>query len=216
MAAMTWGALTAAKSQNGSIQRWVNNDTVDPEEIIAEAENWLAATLRVNRGMKTRATLTLAEGDSSIDLSTTDGTTRFLDPINLHLQGFGKLSYQHEDTLDDFRAAETDGTLMTGPPTLYTIIDRTIYFDTEADTTYSMVLTFFDEPAALSASNTTNLYTTRFRALFKTVCMGFCYIFLKDENRATGLFNTALSYIAKLHETDDLVRRGQEYDVEVY
>jgi hypothetical protein len=207
----TWTVLTSDKDTDGSIKRWCNLSTLDPEEIIAEAETWLAQRMRV-RKMQARTQIGLVDGDSSYAL--TDGL-RFLDPITFHLQGYGELLYIHETELDRVRAVDDDGTLPEGPPTYVALIGDTLYFDSECDDSYTINLTYYAAPAALSASQETNLWTTNFRALFKKVLMAHAYIFDKDHDAAAPLLESAALDIAQANVTDDLARRGQAYDVQV-
>lgn len=206
MAACTWTTLTGAASAAGSIKRWVTDDSLDPEEIIAEAEEWLRDRLRLNRGMKTRASVALAEGDSSIDLSTLD--RGWLDPIQVWVDGYGEIDNTPDFDLDMLRAADSDGTLADGLPTFYTVIDQTMYFDTQADQDYSLHLTYYGEVPALSSTNLTNLWVERYRRLFKYVAMAHAYLFLKDETRAATCLTAAEKEVARIESDDDLGLRG--------
>jgi hypothetical protein len=212
MAACTWTTLTGAKSASGSIKRWVNNDSLDAEEIIAEAEDYLGTMLRTKL-MQERVTIALADGDSTIDLDVS--APGFLDPINLFIDGYGELDNIDESDLDQRRFADSDGALVEDVPSKYAIIGTTLYFNTEVDQDYSLQLIYYKRPEALSAANLTNLYVEKYRTLFKWVAMGLAYIFLKDEQRATGLLQAANGRIDAINAEDDLKRRGQVYGYEV-
>lgn len=212
MAACTWTTLTGPLSAAGSVQRWVLNDSVDPEEIIAEAEDWLKDRLRV-RFMMVRAPVTLAQGASAIDLSTE--AADWLDPIEVWANGYGEIRNIPDFDLNKRRAVDTDGTLNIGTPTYYTVIGSTMYFDAAADQSYSLVLSYYGQVPALSSTNLTNLFTERYRSLFKKAVMGHAYIFLKDEDRAGKLLTAADQQASKIEETDDLMRRGQVTYTEV-
>jgi hypothetical protein len=203
--------LTGAKTAAGSIRRWINYDEADSDHIIAQSENWLAQKLRVRRMVAKATDLTLASGASTIDLSTE--LPYFLDAIRLHIQGYGKVTFVHEDDMDMLRGEDTDGDISTGVPSYWTVVGETIYFDTEADQEYTIYLTYYKKPTPLSADNTTNIYTQHYSALFQMVCMGWAYVeALKDDARATSMFTSAEAHIATLLGTDDLSRRAQEYD----
>jgi hypothetical protein len=210
--AMDWTTLTGAKTVAGSVASWVNSDKVPSADVVADAENWLAQKLRTRR-MEARADVTLLTGDSDLDL--TSDLPGFLDPVNVYIRGYGMIESIPEDDIDRVRDADVDGTLQADTPAYYAVVGDRMIFDTKADQDYVLSVTYFKEPDALSDSTATNLYTTRYRVLFKAVAMGFAYVFLKDETRAAALFQSALSHIQTLEETDDLVRRGQIYDVRV-
>lgn len=212
MAACTWTTLTGAKSASGSIQRWVNNNSVDPEEIIAEAEDWIGTLLRTNL-MEERVPITLAVAQSAIDLTT--DAPNFLDPVLLWVDGYGEALNIPEDEIDRSRFVQSDGTLVQSVPSLYAIVGDTLYLNTEADQEYSLQLTYYKRPDALSASNLTNLYLDKYRTLFKITAMGLAYVFLKDENRAGALLKAANARIDDINIENDLKRRGQVYRNEV-
>lgn len=209
MAAMTFTSLTAAKTEAGSIARWVNKSNLPAEEIVADAENWLGEFLRV-RGMMTRTTITLAEDANTIDLA--DALPSFLDPVAVKVQGSNFLIFVPEDEIDEWRDEGDDGTLQSDEPGRFSIIGDTMLFDTTADQDYTLIVIHFARPTALSSENGTNLYTTRFRALMKYACMGFAYEWLKDEKRASERFQAAMNHMNRINETDDLVRRGMSYE----
>lgn len=212
MSVMNWDTLTADKDTDGSIRRWLNTSTLDPTETIADAENWLSQRLRVRR-MWRRDIVPLVEGASEIDLRT--DVPLFLDPISVRVQGSGRLVYVPEDTIDDWRGETRDGELSAAEPCAFTIIGTDMLFDTEADTDYALIVTYYQRPPSLSEAIQTNLYTEHFRVLFKAVMMGIGYTFLKDETRASPYFESAEIHVLKAMQTDDLIRRGQEYDVRV-
>lgn len=209
---MTWTVLTGAKTAAGSIRWLINYGEIDPESVLRDSENWIAQHLRVRR-MRARAALTLSTGASSIDLETE--VPLFLDPIRLWMQGYGKLTFIHEDEIDEARAADTDGALNDGCPTQWTISGSSLLLDTEADQSYQLVLSHYAKPEALSASNETNLYTETYPALLRAVATAYAYIEAKDEARATALFSHARAFIEQIAINDDLSRRGQEIEIEV-
>lgn len=210
---MSWNTLTAAKTESGAIKRWVSNNEVDSEELVGESENWLAQRMRV-RGMERYTTdVVLGEGDSEIDL--VSELSDFLDPVTVRIQGQCRLRFVSEEEIFPIRGEDEEGNLSSSTPSAYTIINNTMLFDVEADQDYTLIIVYYAKPTELAADNQTNLYTEKYRVLFKAVAMGFAYVFLKDETRATQMFASAEGHLASLMETDDLVRRGQEYLVEV-
>lgn len=213
MTDMTWTVLTSDKDTAGSIKRWVNDNTIDPEEIIAEAESWLCQRMRVRRMQVRMDDLALLTGESSINLAI--DVPDFLDPVNLWLTGDSRpLSYQHEDKLEAFRQVDSAGVLGIAAPTIYTIIGETLYFDAASDADYLMIFVYYGQPIVLSASNQTNIFTTKYRPMFKKVLMGQAYLFMKDEQRGGAMLASAGEDIQQINVFDDMFRRTQEYDYE--
>lgn len=231
MAEMTWDTLTGEKTVNGSIRRWINYDPIDPEEVIAEAEDWMAMFLRV-RDMQVRITGTrnfvLATGDSGWPIDerlAADGLPEFLDPLMFFIAGHGYLRYVAQDEIDrmrwpdppaDLSGATTEAPLIAqGCPTCYAIVGNTLIFDCACDQDYLLLGHYFGRPPALSENNQTNIYTTKLRKIFKEVLLGCAYDSLKDNNQQSFHIQQALALIQQKKTNDDLYLRAQEFDVRV-
>ena len=210
---MNWTALVGGRGRVGSIRSWVNAD-VPSAEIITLAEDWLAQHLRVRKMVK-RTTVSLAENDSSVTLSTS--ISDFLDPIRVELRGYGPLIYYHEDDIDMLQGADEDGTLNAGIPTYFAIVGGTMMFDCKCDDDYTLIVTHYFRPAALSSSSTTNEYTSNYSSLFKAICMAFAYASppLNNDEKASNYFMAASQYVEKILQMDDLSRRTQQLPVMV-
>lgn len=210
---MTYSTLTGSKSTAGSVRYLINFAEIDAESIVRDSENWLNQNLRLRR-LQDRAYLTLNEGESEIDLAT--NVPLFLDPVRLWLQGTGALPFIHEDEIDRWRDAETDGTLTTGAPNFWTLSNTTMLFDMEADDAYNLVFSHYAKPEPLAATtNETNLYTDEYPALMRKVVTAYAYIERKEEERAAALFAMADNFINKLKVSDDQSRRSMEFTVNV-
>jgi hypothetical protein len=231
MAAMTWDALTGPKTQSGSIRRWINYDHIDPEEIIAEAEDWMSMFLRV-RDMQVRIsmnTLRVLQGASALLLNpglVAVGLPEFLDPLTFYLPGHGYLRYVAQDEIDQMRWPEViipqPGEPVTFPPewswaigcpTRYTIIGDIMAFDCVVDADYWLLGNYFGRPPALSVTNQTNVYTNKLRKIFKEVLLGCAYQMQKDNQQQAYHIQQALALIQQKKVTDDLYLRSQEFDV---
>lgn len=232
MADMTWSALTADRGENGSIKRWVSDTSLDPEEIIAEAEDWLNKRVRV-RLMRRRNTFLLPGGYSLVTLtseeeeddggiSSGDGSdtpaslvtlpVRFLDPINLRILGpiTANLDLIAEEEFGERRPVDPITLLpFVGTPAYYAILNNNLYLDMKTDQDYTFELLYYGRPLALSETQTTSMYTKAYRSLFKDVCMARAYLFLKDEGRAKVLLASAEEAIQQINMSDDLSRRGE-------
>lgn len=205
---MTYSTLIGPQSRTGSIRSWVQTE-VPSAEIIAETENWLAQRMRVNL-MLTRTELVLQEGDSTLVLSSV--LPAFLDPVHVYLRGYGEVHNIHEDELERVRVAEEGGSLSESTPSYYALIGRTMYFDCLADQDYTVIVTHYARPTALSASNQTNIYTTDYRAMYKMALTGFAHAAAGDHKLAAAFLQGAQQQIQEILIASDLVRRTQVYD----
>lgn len=212
MAAMTWTTLTGDKNTAGSIRRWINWDKIDPEEIIAEGEDWMALFLRTSLMQKrvdTADALVLAEGDSSIDLAAE--LDDFLDPLMFFLVGYGRLSYVAQDEFDTMRWPDADDlSLNSGTPSRFGIVGRTMYFDVAADQEYKIIGQYYGKPTPLSADNQTSIYTTDYRLIFKNALLGSAYQLPKDAAMQDAHYKKALGMISQQKVMDDLMLRAQQ------
>ena len=215
MALMDWNTLTASKAVNGSIQRWLNYDKVDPEEVIAEAEDWMAINLRTLH-MEERVRITLPIGADKLDFPTY--LPRFLSPISVLLLGHGYLRYRAFDDFDHIRLPHDDGRLDEGEPNLFAISGAAggyMMFDVAADNNYELLVNYYQRPLPLSVDNQTNIYTEHYRKLFKEVLLACAYQSPKDSAQENDHLGKAMGFIQQLKINDDLKLHAQEHLVRV-
>ena len=216
MAAMTWNTLTAEKTVSGSIKRWVNYDKVDPEEVIAEAEDWLAMELRT-ANMEAHDIIPISTGQHQVVIP--DKLPRFLDPISVFLVGHRYLHYVARDEIDQIRHQDESGEISESIPCGYSIIgggDGVILLDCAADNNYQLVVTYYRRPPPLSAAQQTNLYTEQYRALFKDALLAKAYQLPKDANAQQLHTTLAKAWMSQKKYNDDLILRAQEQVVRVH
>lgn len=119
--AMTYDTLVAAKTENGSIAKWINYAKLDVETALSEAQSLIFAMLRI-REMEETFHFRMEAGMSEIDLP-----SRFLDPIGKIKMSNGVIvSHYPFQFVDDARSFEdASGTLGSDP---FTTIsgDRTV------------------------------------------------------------------------------------------
>ncbi len=210
---MDFTSLTGTKKTVGSIRQWVNSDAVPAEEVLADAENWLAQMLRV-RTMQKRVVIALAKGASQLDLATINATD-YLDPVILWLNGDNmEVDLVPEFEIDRIRGADYDGSVTTkSAPEYYSPAGESLLlFDAQADRDYTLAFTYYGRPESLSPTNLTNLYTRKYQTLLRHLCLANAYIFLKDESRADALLALASSEVKQIAEMDDMGQRGMNYD----
>jgi hypothetical protein len=208
--AMTYTTLVADKSTAGSIKSWVNDTRVDPDVVLEDAQSLIYGQLRV-REMRAITTVSLTSGQSSASLP-----SRFLDPIDrLYDHELGcYLTFLAEGSLIRRRTYES-GVLSTSTPQAYTVANENFEFDCKAEAARTYSLAFYQRPAALSGSATTNFLTDRYPLLLRSACIALAYDFRHDDanyQRAVGRV-TALVQAANVEA--DFSRVAQEYEVEV-
>lgn len=65
-------------------------------------------------------------------------------------------------------------------PQLFSNDQSNFLFDSMADQPYPYLLYYYQQPAALSTSNTTNVLTSRYPRMFRAACMAGASEFMKD------------------------------------
>jgi len=215
VALMDWNTLTAGKTVSGSIRNWINYSKVDPEEVIAEAEDWMAMNLRTLL-MQERVRITLLTGVTQLDFPTY--FPGFLDPITVFLLGNYYLRYRALDDFEHIRLSHEDGTIDEGAPRLFALTGAGgghMMFDTRADADYQMLVNYYKRPEPLSVDHQTNLYTTEYRLIFKEALLYRAYQSPKDSAAENEHLTKALGFIGQLKVNDDLKLRAQEQAVRV-
>jgi hypothetical protein len=204
---MDYNALVADANTTGSIKRAINWSRVDSVGILDEAQTWIYARLRV-REMQSRADVTIALNATSATLP-----TRYLDPIKLSIPGYiSRIRPTDLDRWESLLPWNQDGTLDQRMPTRYCVFDEVINFNSRSDAAYTAKFLHFKQPAALSASNTTNFLTTRYPTLLRRVCLMFAAEERKDRQIMNESETRALAMIDDIKKEADLQFRGMEAD----
>jgi hypothetical protein len=193
---MDWATLTGEKTVYGSIKSWINYGLIDAAGVLAEAEMRIGRRLRV-QGMKhITEPFTINEGDKSCD-------------VPAGFRGMVHKGFRIKDIGPVERTAwenvmpcwlDTDEAYV-GPPMRYSQFgdDETsgkLVFDLAADQDYSAAMVYWRQPAALSASNTTNLFTKKYPDLLRAMCTAVASEMIRDYDesqqqllRVEGLIN---------------------------
>ena len=199
---MDWTTLTGSQSTAGSIRRLVNNPTIDVDAVLEDAQAEIYTRLRV-REMRKETTLSLVQSDISVALP-----TRFLDPIAMRDRFGSDILQVDEDALEAMRVKDDDGDWIEAEPSRYAIWAEAIQFDYAMDAARSFRFIYFEKPADLSVSNTTNFITTRYPHLMRAACEKYAYIFLKQPDAAAGADSRMTMALERIAQSDDLSRRG--------
>ena len=171
---MDWTTLTSSKSVAGSLASWANNSTLQSSAstIIQEAESWIYRRLRHYSMLTVPVSGTLTVGSDQLAIP-----ADMLEPKNLCLTGvyFQWVTQKDEETVIASYGYDSTGARTTGTPRIYYFNQSYIQFDSPCDVAYPYLLTYYQQPAALSAVNTTNFITSRYPRLMRSVCMlGVC------------------------------------------
>lgn len=204
---MTYSILAGAKSTPGSVKWAAGHESIYVEQAIAEAQQLCWQRLRI-REMVTHADVSAASGDSTIALDTL--APRFVQPISLKLDGYGKLTYKREEDFPDDRDAS--GALEVGPvPSCWTVRGTTLHFDIQLNAAVAGDFFYYGALAPLAASsNETNVLTDKFPALFRHALMSRAYA---HRNRADMLAAEMALFereVGLANAANDDFRFGQE------
>lgn len=215
MAKMDWPTLTANKTVSGSIRNWVNYSKVDPEEVIAEAEDWMQMFVRTLH-MEERMPMVLKKGASSFDFI--NELPRFLDPISVFLMGNYYLRYRSLDDFDHIRFPHEDGSMDEGAPRFFAVSGDAygaMLFDVMADQDYNILVNFYQRPTPLGPTQNENYWTLYHRSIFKEILLSRAYQSMKDNAAENEHLQKAAGFIQQMKVNDDLKLRAQQHLVQV-
>lgn len=201
---MTYATLSAAKTEAGSIKRWMNHSELDVDTILEEAQALIFQTLRV-REMRTQfANLSMADGDSYKALP-----TGFLDPIHLKdITNNVDLNLRDETALQELRVYDS-GTLTTSAVAYdYAIFDEKLQFEIEYDTAATLVMIGYKAPTFVSSGNSSNFLCTRYPHILRVACMAQAADFMNNVEREGRYLQKLAALIQKTNEESDMTYRG--------
>lgn len=217
--AMSYTTLTGAKTVDGSIAQWINHaDTqAAAPSILEEAESFIYRRLRHWR-MITKQTANLTTGQDYLALT---GFARYLDDKILKFNGVvgGSLYTDRIDRKDitivqQQYQFDSAGTRVRQAPQIFYVDGDNLNFDSPPDQAYPVLFSFFQQPAALSGSNTTNWLTTYYPRLVRCACMAGASEFMKDVGQGnydrTYWEQLAVAEIAVAQTESDMQARSDE------
>lgn len=175
--AMSYSTLTGDKTTAGSIKSWAMRSTVESETVVEEAEAWIYRRLRVREMQTVDTSQSLAANAESLALP-----SRYLGTVTFMLTSPGRYRLHQMNVLDVERRRpyNSSGVLQVGLPTLFYTDATNMYFNVKSDRTYTTRHVYWQQPAALSASNETNFVTMKYPRLMRCACMMMASEFLKD------------------------------------
>lgn len=174
--ACDYTTLTGSKSVAGSIRNWINRSTTDPDTVLTDAQGLIYTGLRHWR-MKAESVGTMTASATSIPLP-----SDFLDGRGLRLTGIyaARLRQAGEEAVQSRWEYDGSGNRAPATPTSYYLSGTTAVLDALADQAYPYRFSYYQRPAALSTSTTTNFLTNEYPRLLRTACMLIAAEFEKE------------------------------------
>ena len=201
---MDYNTLVASTSTAGSVARWINNSQIqgDVSTIIPEAESWIYRRLRHWRMLTPPVSGTLSIGTDQLTFP-----SDMLEPNELYLSGiwFARIPQKTELEVISNWSFDGNGNRIQTTPSIYYFNQSYIQFDTFADIAYPYVLTYYQQPAALSASNPTNFLTQYYPRMMRCALMAQACEWAKDN----GQGNFDRTYWDQLAEAEILVAQAE-------
>lgn len=206
--AMTYDALTAAKTNPGSIAYRLNWSLLPIEDVMEDAQAFIYGNLRT-REMRASATLTIALNASSVALP-----SGFLDPLGLFDERGDEIHLWDERNLTKKRRFDSAGALTVGRVSVYGIFNEAVNFDVRSNKAVSYTMLYYKRPDNLGPSNQTNWLTTRYPNVLRAALMAYAYDARKEELEFRTYLAQAVALIQAANEEADLSRRGSDFPVE--
>lgn len=203
----TFTTLIAAKSTAGSIKRWANNDQIDSETILEEAQSWLWRRLRL------REMLALSTGVMSTATNVITTPTGYVEDKVLMIAGAERQRLRRrivEDIESRMQYSGTGVALSPGKPTEYAIDGSEAVFTVLPQDTYAYRWRYYRELEVLSSSNTANILTTRYNRLLRLACLAGANEFMKNYAEQDRWMAKAEAEAFKINAEADLEQRNVE------
>lgn len=181
---MDWVTLTSSSQTAGSVANWMNNSTITigaggvADLILQEAQDWIYRGLRHWRMLTPPLAGTFTVGDDYLSLP-----SDILEPDTLVITGTQQARLMQKPMQDVIAAWAYDGNgnRIEQQPTIYYFDQAALRFDSPADQAYPYALIYYQQPATLSGSNTTNFLTQYCQRLVRCACMAMAAEWSKDS-----------------------------------
>lgn len=210
---MDYNTLVAAKGTAGSIADWTNDSRIvnSAPTIVDEAQDVIYRRLRHWRMMPPPVTGTMVTtGFAQPSMVPSD----MLEPDYLLITGTSRYLLQQR-TMQEVMAAwsyDQNGVLVVQPPRIFSFDQTNFNLDSTPDQAYPYALLYYQMPARLSASNTTNFLTTYCTRLMRTTIMMLACEWTKEIGQGqfdrTYWEQQASAELSAVQAESDRARRG--------
>lgn len=163
--------------------------------------------------MLTSITGTLAIGDSSISLPANFRYPKFFmfTPSATTVKSVPR--FKTVEFVVSNQVYDGTGARIRARPQYYATDSSKLFFDTESDKAYPYLWYFYQSPADLSPSNTTNFLTNTYLSLLKAVCLKYCYEHLQNERMMAYWAAQSEKEVYEANVDSDIQLEGMELDV---
>lgn len=180
---MDYNSLIGSSTSAGSIANWALHTAVTgvAPNIIQQAESYIYRRLRHFK-MITSVTGTMTAGNAS-DFITLPSD--YLEDKSFWLTGtaFSKLTRKTIQEVIGNYSYDGSGNRVQTQPTLYFNDQTNLKFDSPVDQNYPWLLYYYQQPTALSATNTQNFLTNTYPRLMLSACMAQASEYMKDAGQ---------------------------------
>lgn len=166
-------------TSGGSIVSWLNHNALSTvgTQIVQEAESWIYRRLR-HWQMLTSTSGTLTASSTTIAIP-----SDFLEDKRFRVTGTAATNITRKTIQEVVEAFQYDGSgnrVAQQPQIMFNDKDN-FQFDSPCDQAYPFTLWYYQQPTALSTSNTTNFITNTYPRLMRTTSCLMAAEFMKDS-----------------------------------
>lgn len=181
---MDFTTLCATSATDGSVASFTGSDRVSPgiaAILIDQAQSL------IYRKLRHWSMLTEVDGVFTINQDYSPLPTDYLQAKSLYLTGtnYKKLTMKPLEEVKGSYSYDANGNRVVSQPSIYYYDQTNLRFDTVLDQAYPYMFVYYQQPAALSASNNTNFLTQRYQRLLWSAIMVSACEFLKEVGQGT-------------------------------
>lgn len=180
---MDYNQLIASSTTAGSLAAWINHASivVNAPTIINEAESAIYRRLRHFK-MLTSTTGTMTAGNTS-DFVTYPSD--YLEDKAFQFTGTSasKITRKTLQEVLSYYSYDGSGNRVQCQPSYYFSDQSKLKFESPVDQNYPWLLYYYQQPAALSSTNTQNFITNTYPRLMRCACMTAASEFMKDAGQ---------------------------------
>lgn len=175
---MDFASLTG--TSGGSIVSWLNHNSLSTvgTQIVQEAESWIYRRLRHWQ------MLTSTSGTLTASATTIAVPADFLEDKKFRFTGtaVGNVTRKTIQEVIEAMSYDGSGNRVAQKPTIMFNDQNNFQFDSPADAAYPFTMWYYQQPVALSATNTSNFLTTTYPRLMRAASCAAAAEYMKDPS----------------------------------